>query len=140
MPWVAWSRTSSAFLSASWNGIPLPTTARSRSLGTTIIVSTFFRISAMPVLRLLHPPPALEQERLGHDADRERADLPRHLRDDRRRAGAGAAAHAAGDEDHVGALHAPGHLVPVLLDGLAADLGPGPGAESAGELACRSGS
>ena len=48
MPCVACSSTSSAFLSASWNGMPLPTTASSRSFGTTIIVSTFLRMSAMP--------------------------------------------------------------------------------------------
>jgi hypothetical protein len=48
IPWVAWRSTSSAFLRASWKGMPLPTTARSRSFGTTIIVSTFFRISEMP--------------------------------------------------------------------------------------------
>ena len=48
MPCVACSSTSSAFLSASWNGMPFPTTASSRSLGTTIIVSTFFRSSAIP--------------------------------------------------------------------------------------------
>ena len=134
MPWVAWSSTSSAFLSASWNGIPLPTTASSRSLGTTIIVSTLLAHLGDAHLGLLHPLPALEQERLGHDADGERADLARHLRDDRRRAGAGAAAHAAGDEDQVGALHRRDHLVAVLLDGLAADLRPRAGAESAGEL------
>ena len=45
--------------------------------------------------------PALEEEGLGHDADRERALFARELRDDGRRAGAGAAAHAGGDEDHV---------------------------------------
>src|SRR5213594_2511249 len=49
MPWVACNSTSSAFLSASWKGMPFPTTASSRSLGTTIIVSTCFRISAMPI-------------------------------------------------------------------------------------------
>src|SRR5437762_8852792 len=49
MPCVACSSTSSAFLSASWKGMPLPTTASSRSLGTTIIVSTCLRISAMPI-------------------------------------------------------------------------------------------
>src|SRR6185437_14990517 len=48
MPCVACNSTSSAFLSASWNGMPLPTTARRRSFGTTIIVSTFLRMSAMP--------------------------------------------------------------------------------------------
>ena len=49
MPCVAWSRTSSAFLSASWKGIPLPTTASRRSLGTMIMVSTCLRISAIPM-------------------------------------------------------------------------------------------
>src|SRR5213078_4427011 len=49
MPWVACSSTSSAFLSASWNGIPLPTTASSRSFGTTTMVSTCLRISAIPM-------------------------------------------------------------------------------------------
>src|SRR5688572_30648344 len=48
MPCVACSRTSSAFLSASWNGMPFPTTASSRSLGTTIIVSTCWCSSTMP--------------------------------------------------------------------------------------------
>ena len=46
----------------------------------------------------------LEEERLGDDADGERALFARDLRDDRRSAGAGSAAHAGGDEDHVGAL------------------------------------
>src|SRR5882724_235772 len=49
MPWVACSSTSSAFLSASWNGMPLPTTASSRSFGTTTMVSTCLRISAIPI-------------------------------------------------------------------------------------------
>src|SRR5436190_130848 len=49
IPCVAWSNTSSAFLSASWNGIPLPTTASSRSFGTTTMVSTCLRISAIPI-------------------------------------------------------------------------------------------
>src|SRR6267378_3652582 len=49
IPWVACSSTSSAFLRASWNGMPLPTTASSRSFGTTTIVSTCLRISAIPI-------------------------------------------------------------------------------------------
>jgi len=55
--------------------------------------------------RLPHPPRALEEERLRHDADREAA---RHLGafgDNRRRARASAAAHARDDEDKVGAPH-----------------------------------
>src|SRR5438874_9856624 len=49
MPCVACSSTSSAFFRASWNGMPLPTTASRRSLGTTTMVSTCLRISAMPI-------------------------------------------------------------------------------------------
>src|SRR6266853_86656 len=49
IPCVACNSTSSAFLSASWNGMPLPTTASSRSLGTTTMASTCLRISAMPI-------------------------------------------------------------------------------------------
>src|SRR6266571_6212986 len=49
MPWVAFSSTPSAFFRASWKGIPFPTTASSRSFGTTTMVSTCLRISAMPI-------------------------------------------------------------------------------------------
>ena len=48
MPCVACSSTSSAFFSASPKVVPLPTTASSRSLGTTIIVSTVRRSSRSP--------------------------------------------------------------------------------------------
>ena len=75
--------------------------------------------------------PALEEERLGHDADRERALFTRELRDDRRRAGAGAAAHAGGDEDHVGAADELLDALVILQRGLAAVLGIGAGAEAA---------
>src|SRR5690606_7986560 len=85
-------------------------------------------------LRLLHPLAALEQERLGDDADREGADVLRHLGDDRRGAGPGAAAHPAGDEDEVGTLEVLEDLVAVLLDRLPTDLRTRPGPESAGEL------
>ena len=54
---------------------------------------------------------------------------------DRRAAGAGAAALAGGDEDHVGALEDLLDLVGVVLGRLAADLGVGAGAEAAGQLA-----
>ena len=87
------------------------------------------------VLGLDRPPPALERERPGHDADGERADAAGDLGDDRRAAGAGAAALARGDEDHVGALEHLLDLVAVLLGRLAAHLGVGAGAETAGELA-----
>ena len=42
-----------------------------------------------------------EMERFGHNADRQNAELPGCLGDDRRRASAGAATHSGGDENHV---------------------------------------
>ena len=57
------------------------------------------------------------------------------LRHDRRAAGAGAAALARGDEDHVGPLEDLLDLLAVVLGGLAADLGVGARAEAAGEFA-----
>ena len=47
-------------------------------------------------------------------------------------AGAGAATLAEGDEHHVGALEHLFDLVAVVLGGLAADLGIGPGAQTHG--------
>ena len=55
----------------------------------------------------------------------ERAEASGDLGDDRRAAGAGAAALAGGDEHHVGALQHLFDLVAVVLGGLAADLGVG---------------
>ena len=98
-------------------------------------VSTFSRSSSMPVLGLHRATAALEGERPGHDADGQRAELARDLRDDRRAAGAGAAALAGGDEHHVGALEHLFDLLGVVLGGPAADLGIRAGAEPAGELA-----
>jgi len=48
-----------------------------------------------------HAATALEVERLGNDADREDALVSSRLSDNRSSAGAGAAAHAGGDEAHV---------------------------------------
>ena len=59
--------------------------------------------------------------------------------DDRRRAGAGAAAHAAGHEDQVGPLERRDDLVAVLLDRLPADLGPRAGARARASASSRSG-
>ena len=58
-------------------------------------------------------------------------------RDDRRAAGAGAAAHAGGDEHHVGAGEQLADALDVLGGGLAADLGIGAGAEALREVPCR---
>ena len=86
-------------------------------------------------LGLHHPALALEAERPGHHADGERAEGPSHVRDHRRAAGAGAAALAGRDEDHVGALEHLLDLLAVIFGGLVADIGIGAGAQSPGELA-----
>jgi hypothetical protein len=57
---------------------------------------------------------ALEAERLGHDADGQRAELAGDARDDRRGAGARAAALAGRDEHHVRALDRVLQLVAAL--------------------------
>ena len=77
---------------------------------------------------------ALEAEGLGHDADGQRAQVAGDLRDDRRRAGAGAAAHARGDEHHVRVLERLGDLLGVLLRGALADARVAARAQAAGDL------
>ena len=81
-----------------------------------------------------HAPLAFEVERLGDDADGQDAGFLRAARDHRRRAGAGAAAHAGGDEHHVRALQVVADLVDHLLGGGAADLGLRAGAEAFGDV------
>ena len=56
------------------------------------------------------------------------------LGDDGRGSGAGAAAHAGGDEDHVGAAHHLAEGIGALLGRALADLGPTTGAEPLGQL------
>ncbi len=85
-----------------------------------------------PRLGDAHPVDALEMKRLGDDADGKNARLARDPGDDRSRAGAGAAAHAAGDEHHVRALHRLKDVVDRLLGGRASDIGPRAGAKAAG--------
>ncbi len=88
-----------------------------------------------PLERLLHASFALELERFGDRADGEGADLLLgDLGDHRGRAGAGAAALARGDEDHVGALQRLLDLIPGLGRGARADLWVATGAEPTGEL------
>jgi hypothetical protein len=65
---------------------------------------------------------ALEGERARDNADGQRAERAGDLRDDGRAAGAGAAALARGDEDHVGAPQRLLDLVGVVLGGLLAGL------------------
>ena len=86
-------------------------------------------------LGLGQPATALEGERPGHDADGQRAEAAGDARHDGCTTGAGAAALAGRDEDHVGALEHLFDLLGVVLGGLAADLGVGAGAQAAGELA-----
>ena len=86
-----------------------------------------------------HAALAFEMERLGDDADGEDADLLRRPGDDRRRAGAGAAAHAGGDEHHVRAGEVVADLVDHFFGGGAADIGLRAGAEALGRPARPSG-
>ncbi len=84
--------------------------------------------------RAAHPALAFEVERLGHHPDGENPELARHPRDDRRRAGAGAAAHAGGDEHHVGAAEMIADLIDHFLGRRAADIRLRAGAETLGDL------
>ena len=72
--------------------------------------------------RLRHAAAAFKTEGLRHDADGQDARLARDLGNNGRAARAGAAAHASGDEDHIGVLERLGDLVAALLGALAADL------------------
>src|SRR6266566_10014868 len=87
-----------------------------------------------PHLCLTHALAAFEQEGLRDDPDRQSAQIARNLRDDRSRTGPGAATHAARYEHEIRSLERVQHLVAVLLDRLAADLGPRAGAEPARQL------
>ena len=75
------------------------------------------------LLGLRHTLTPLESERLRDDADGQHALLTRDLRHDGGRAGAGAAAHAGGDEHHVRVLERLADLVAALLGRLASDIG-----------------
>ena len=134
MPWTPESRTWSAERNASSALTLRSLIDSSRSLGMTMRVSTSARSSSMPVSAWVCRRRALEGERSGDDADGQCAQLAGDARHDRRAAGAGAAALAGGDEDHVGPLEDLLDLLRVVLGGLAADLRVGPGAEPAGEL------
>ena len=85
-------------------------------------------------LGLLHAVGAFEAEGLRHDGDGQDARVMRDLRDDGRCAGAGAAAHAGGDEDHIGALEHLGDESLGFLSGFLADVGLGACAHAAGQL------
>ena len=99
----------------------------------TISVSTYCCSSVEAGLGQPHPVRALEVEGLGDHGHGEDALLAHGARDHRRRTGAGAAAHAGGDEHHVAAGELVEDLVQRLLGGGTADLGPRAGAEAVGD-------
>ena len=78
----------------------------------------------------LHLLRAFELEGLGDDAHGQHAELLGDLGNDRRRAGAGALAHAGGQEDHVGPLKRGADLVSHRVGGGASGFGPGAGAQA----------
>ena len=75
------------------------------------------------VFGLTHALGAFELEGLGHDADGQHAQFTRGLRDDRSRPGAGAAAHASGDEAHMRARKVVDDLLDALFGSGGADRG-----------------
>src|SRR5919204_274615 len=79
-------------------------------------------------------PVAFEREGFGNDADGERTDVLSDLGDDGRRAGAGAAAHAGRNEDHVGALQRLAQIITALLGGALPNLGVAARAQALGQL------
>ena len=135
MPWTPWRRMSSAIRNASCIVVRRSTISSSFWFGTMISVSTLARSWSMPSSACCIRALALELERLGDDADGQRADLLLgDLGDHRGRPGAGAAALAGGDEHHVGALQRLLDVVARLGRGAAADLGVRAGAEALGEV------
>ena len=110
------------------------TTSLRRSLGIVMSVSTLSLEQLGRLLRVEPAARALEAERLGDDADRQRAQVTGDLGDDRRGAGAGPTTHAGGDEDHVRVLERLGDLLRVLLGGALADARVAAGAEAARDL------
>ena len=135
MPWTPWRRTSSAILNASSIEVERSSTSSRRSFGITITVSQAARSSLDALVGRRLAARAFEAERRRDDADGERAELAGDPRDDRRGAGAGAAALAGGDEDHVRAAEGVLDLVVALLGGAAADVRLGAGAETLRQLA-----
>ena len=85
--------------------------------------------------RDLHAPATFEGERLGDHGDGQDAALLGQLRDHGRRTGAGAAAHARGDEDHVGAVERFQDALAIFQRGLAADFRIRARAQALGDIA-----
>ena len=83
---------------------------------------------------VLHALTALEEEGLGDHADGQDAHVAGDLGDDGSRAGAGAAAHAAGDEHQVAALDGVGDVLAILLSSLLAHVRVRARAQTLGQL------
>ena len=81
-----------------------------------------------------HAAGALKAEGLGDHANSQDAHFLGDLGNDGRAAGAGAAAHAGGDEDHIRIFQSLGDLSAALLGSLAAHLGVSAGALAVGQL------
>ena len=120
MPWTPWRSTSSARRKAC-----LQVGALVHDLQQAVVgdddqgIGLLFELGDAGFGRL-DAARAFEGEGAGDHANGQRADFLGDLRHDRRAAGAGAAAHAGGDEDHVGAFE---HLVQLFgrfFGGLAA--------------------
>ena len=77
---------------------------------------------------------AFEGKGLGHHRHRQHTHLPGQLRHHRRGPGAGAAAHAGGDEHHVGSLQHFFNPFAVFLRGLPADLRVGARTQALGDI------
>src|SRR3954468_10826830 len=152
IPWTPWRRTSSATWKASTIEVCWSSTCSSRSLGTTIRVSTSSASTSIPfwawVARRLPsklnglvtmptvsaPTSRARRATTGGAPGAGAPPLAGEAGDHRGGAGAGAAAGAGGDEDHVGALEQALDLVLLLEGGAVADLRIGAGAEPAGLL------
>jgi len=83
---------------------------------------------------ILHAARPFKTEGPRDDTDRQDTQFPGDLGDDRGPAGAGSAAHAGRDEQHVGTANQLGDFILRLVGGFLADFGIGAGPESAGDF------
>ena len=134
MPCTPWRSTSSATRNASTIEVPLSSTDSRRLFGITISVSTCLASSVTPSSACRARRVPSKPNGFVTMPTVERADLLRDARDDRRRAGARAAAGAGGDEHHVGALEQRLDAIVVRDRGRAADGGVRAGAEPARDV------
>ena len=134
MPWTPWRSTSSATRNASIIDVLLVEHGQQAVVRDDDQRVDLVRQRLDAVLGGLRAARALEAERLGDDADGQRAELAGDPRHDGRAARAGAAALAGGDEDHVRALEQRLDPVVVLHRGVAAALGVRAGAQPARQV------